>query len=462
MASQASQLHFLLFPLMAQGHLIPMVDIARLLAQCGAKITIITTPYNAARFEEVLACAMESRLQIQLFLLEFPPKEAGLPDIYQNLNMIPSSNLLPKFFSVLKINPSPLQKKAVKELIPKPNCIISYVRFPWTISIARSLQIPRISFHGFCCFSHFCMHNLNNNSKFLENISSETVSFVIPDLPGSYSYGVLVNSFEEMEPAYVKEYKKARNDKVWCVGPVSLCNKIHSDKIQRGNKSSVDEEQCLKLLDSWKPSSVVYVCFGSASHLIHSQLVELGLGLEASNKPFIWVISGWSLYEEEKWIVEERFEVRIKGRGLLIRGWAPQVPILSHPSIGGFLTHCGWNSTLEGISTGVPMVTWPLFADQILNEKLFVQVLHIAVSLGVKDPMNWGDGEKVKLVKRETIKSAVEKLMAEGEESKDRRERARKLREMENRAVEEGGSSHLNITLFIEQIKQLGSCEKTD
>ena len=108
------------------------------------------------------------------------------------------------------------------------------------------------------------------------------------------------------------------------------------------------------------------------------------------------------------------------------------------------------------------MVTWPLFAHQFLNDTHFVQVLHIAVSLGVKDPMNWGDGEKVKLVKRETIKSAVEKLMAEGEESKDRRERARKLGEMENRAVEEGGSSHLNITLFIEQIKQLGSCEKTD
>ncbi|KAL5546027.1 hypothetical protein UlMin_005714 [Ulmus minor] len=490
MAPQANQVHFLLFPLMAQGHMIPMVDIARLLAQRGVKITIVTTPYNAARFEAVLARAMESGLQIQLFLLEFPCEEAGLPDSCQNLDTLPSSQLLLNFFTALSLLEQPAEKLA-NELIPKPNCIISDMCFPWTINIARMFQIPRITFHGFCCFCLFCIKSLAD-SKFLDNISSETESFVIPDLPDRIqitkdqlpglinqkmkgvgekilaadmeSYGVIINSFEELEPAYVKEYKKKRRDKVWCVGPVSLCNKNHTDKAQRGNKSSVDEDQCLKWLDPWKPSSVVYVCLGSLCNLIPSQLIELGLGLEASNKPFIWVIRGGSKYEEvEKWIMEDGFEERIKGRGLLIRGWAPQVLILSHPSIGGFLTHCGWNSTLEGISTGVPMLTWPLFADQFLNEKLVAQVLDIAISLGVEVPTICGEEEKVRvLVKRETIKSGVQQLMDEGEQSKARRERARNLMEKAKKAVEEGGSSHLNITLLIEQIKQLGTCEQTN
>ncbi|KAL5546022.1 hypothetical protein UlMin_005709 [Ulmus minor] len=480
MAPQANQLHFLLFPLMAQGHMIPMVDFARLLAQRGAKITIVTTPYNATRFEAVLARAIESGLQIQLVLLEFPCEEAGLPESCQNLDMIPSSQLVPNFFTALSLLEQPAAKLA-NELIPKPNCIISDMCFPWTVNIARTFQIPRITFHGFCCFCLFCMKSLAD-SKLLDNISSETGSLVIPDLPDQIqmtkvqlsglfdhmmksaggkllaaemeSYGVIINSFEELEPAYVKEYKKKRGDKVWCVGPVSLCNNNRTDKAQRGNKSYVDEDQCLKWLDSWKPSSVVYVCLGSLS---------CGLGLEASNKPFIWVISAGSKYEEvEKWIVDDGFKERIKGRGLLIRGWAPQVLILSHPSVGGFLTHCGWNSTLEGISTGVPLLTWPLLGDQFLNEKLVVQVLNIAISLGVEIPTNWGEEKTVVLVKKETVKSAIEKLMDEGEESKDRRERARELGEKAKKAVEEGGSSHLNITLLIEQIKHLGTCEQTN
>jgi UDP-glucosyl transferase 73C len=174
----------------------------------------------------------------------------------------------------------------------------------------------------------------------------------------------------------VKEYRKAREDRVWCVGSISLCNNEYLDKVERGNKASIEEDECLKWLDSQQPCSVVYACLGSLCNLITSQLIELGLGLEESKKPFIWVIRGLAKNNEEleKWISEDRFEERIKGRGLLIRGWAPQLLILSHPSVGGFLTHCGWNSIIESISAGVPMLTWPLFGDQFMNEKLVVQV----------------------------------------------------------------------------------------
>ncbi|XP_062117401.1 UDP-glycosyltransferase 73C1-like [Humulus lupulus] len=485
MASQDTQLHFLMFPLMAQGHMIPMVDIARMMAERGAKITIVTTPGNAARFERVLARAIENGLSIHLVQLRFPSKEAGLPEECENFDTMPSLGCASKLFHAASMMQQPAEKR-FEELMPRPNCIISDMSLPWTINIARKFNIPRISFPGICCFCMLCLYNVHS-SKVLDNISSETERFVLPDLSDRIeitkaqlpltatssdlkefhdqrmkaeieSYGVIINSFEELEHAYVQDYKKVRNGKVWCIGPVSLCNKDELDKAERGNKSSVDEHQCLKWLDLWKPASVVYVCLGSLCNLVTSQFIELGLGLEASNKSFIWVIRGGTSTsdEVEKWIKEDGFEKRTKERGLVIRGWAPQVLIFSHPAVGVFLTHCGWNSTLEGICAGVPLVTWPLFGDQFLNEKLVAQVLKIAVTLGLEEPMKWGEEEKSGVnVKRETIKSALEEVLGEGEESKERRERARKLGEMAKRAVEEGGSSHLNMALFLEDIVHL-------
>ncbi|CAL5194109.1 unnamed protein product [Lathyrus oleraceus] len=133
--------------------------------------------------------------------------------------------------------------------------------------------------------------------------------------------------------------------------------------------------------------------------------------------------------------------------------------ILSHPSIGGFLTHCGWNSTLEGISVGVPMVTWPLFGDQFLNEKLVTQVLKIGVSLGVKVVMEFGEEEKLGIVvKKESIKETICNVMDEGdEESKERRERVSELSEIGKKAIEKDGSSYINMTLLIQDIIQLQS-----
>ena len=129
----------------------------------------------------------------------------------------------------------------------------------------------------------------------------------------------------------------------------------------------------------------------------------VGLGLEASNQTFIWVVktAGENLSELNNWLEDEKFDERVRGRGLVIKGWAPQTLILSHPSVGGFLTHCGWNSTIEGVCSGLPMITWPLFAEQFLNEKFIVQVLKIGVRIGVEVPVRWGDEEKVgAMVKR--------------------------------------------------------------
>jgi len=484
MASQDPKLHFVLFPMMAQGHMIPMIDIAKILAQHhNVIVTIVTTPHNASRYTSILARYLESGLHIQLVQLKFPWKESGLPEGCENLDMLPSLGVASNFFNSSKFLQQEVEK-LFEELTPPPTCIISDMCLPYTVHIARKFNIPRISFGGINCLYILCLHNLHVNNIMETMANNEFEYFDVPGVPDKIeiniaqmglglkgeaweqfnkdlaeaetgTYGVIMNSFEELEPAYAKEYKKVKNDKVWCIGPVSLSNIDYLDKIQRGNnnKVSIDEWEHLKWLDSQKQGSVLYACLGSLCNITLLQLIELGLALEATKIPFIWVLrEGNELEELKKWIEESGFEERINGRGLVIKGWAPQLLILSHHAIGGFLTHCGWNSTQEAICAGVPMVTWPLFADQFLNECLVVQILKVGVKIGVKSPMKWGEEEDGVLVKKEDIERGIERLMDETSECKERRKKIRELAEMAKKAVEKGGSSHSNVSLFIQDI----------
>ncbi|KAJ9695289.1 hypothetical protein PVL29_010664 [Vitis rotundifolia] len=457
MASQnCDRLHFVLLPHLTFGHLIPMIDIAKLLAQHGVIVTVITTPVNAAGLTTIIDRAVDSGLRIQLLQVPFPSVEVGLPEGCESLDRLPSRDLYGNLFIGIGMLKQPVEK-LFDELQPRVSCIIADKYLVWTDDTARRFQIPRLVFDGISCFSLLCTHNLHV-SKVHEKVS-EGEPFVVPglpdrieltraQLPGSVNtsgtdlremrnqirevelaaYGVLVNTFEELEPAYVKEFRKVRGDKVWCVGPVSLCHKENKDKAERGKKASVDEKQCFNWLDSKEPSSV----------------------------------EGKNAQEMEKILLEDGFMERTRGRGLLIRGWAPQVLILSHPAIGGFLTHCGWNSTLEGVCAGVPMITWPLFAEQFYNEKFVVQVLRIGVRVGAEFVVKWGEEEKFGVVlKREAVEKAIEQLMEEGVEGQERRKRARELGEMAKRAMEEGGSSYLNMTLLIQDIMQQVTCNQT-
>ncbi|KAG4162686.1 hypothetical protein ERO13_D01G129400v2 [Gossypium hirsutum] len=472
--NSSSQLHFVLIPFMCQGHLIPTIDIARLLADRGVMVTVITTTKNAARFSSSINGTIKSGLAIRVKQLPFPAAEVGLIEGCETVDNLPSMDLMSSFFAALSFLQQPVEKM-FEELKPRPSCII----------YDRNFNIPRIWFDGKNCFSLLCSHSLTK-SKVHEFVPqgetvlvpglSDRIEFKIAQLPGNLNpgislamkeqsekakmaeegaNGVIINSFEELETEYFESFRKVCKQNVWCIGPVSLSNKNNFDKAQRGSEALTNESQCLEWLDSWPPSSVIYVCFGSLSRQTPTQLIEVGLALEASKRPFIWVIRrGYKKEEMEKWLKEDGYEDRIKGRGLLIRGWAPQVLILSHPSIGGFLTHCGWNSTLEGISAGVPMITWPLFSEQFVNEKLVVQILKIGVGVDVEAAVQMGEEEFGAVVKKDNIMKALESLMDEGDGGEDRRKRAKYLAEMATKAVEAGGSSYLNIMLLVEYIKQ--------
>nr|WIW42770.1 UDP-glycosyltransferase [Nicotiana tabacum] len=435
------QPHFVLFPFMAQGHMIPMIDIARLLAQRGVIITILLTPSNANRFNTVIARAIETGLKIQVIDLYFPSSEAGLPEGCENCDMLASIDMMKNFFLAAQMLESQVVD-LLQELNPLPSCLISDMCFPWTTNVAKNINIPRIV---------------------LENVNSDNEYFSVPGFPDKVeltkaqlktlvdpsnseweeflgkqkkaedeAYGIVVNSFEELEPEYVKALKNAK-----------------------------DEHHCLKWLDSKEPNSVLFVCLGSLSRLRTSQMIELGLGLESSERPFIWVVTHIS-DEFRKWLNEENFEERVKEHGILIHGWAPQVLILSHPSVGGFLTHCGWNSSIEGISAGVPMITWSLFAEQFCNERLITNVLKTGVKSGIENPVMFFEEEKVETqMNKDDIKMVIERLMGEEEEAEMRRERAKKLGEIARKAVEEGGSSYLNLTKLIQDVKEQANFGKS-
>ncbi|KAL5546028.1 hypothetical protein UlMin_005715 [Ulmus minor] len=490
MASAYQKLHFVLIPFMASGHFIPMADMARLLAEHGVTVTFVTTPVNAARIKPVFDRAVQSGLLLQLIQLTVPLHEFGMPKGCEDLDLVPSRDLFNNFSAAISTLKEPVEQ-LLKEMKPSPSCIISDKQHVWLADIARRLDIPRVSFDGTSCFCLLCNNNIGK-SKVHESVP-ESKPFVVPDLPDKIeftidqlpsdfnpsskefrdfnkkrrefeeeAYGVIVNSFEELESGYVKGYHKAKGENMWCIGPVSLSNKTELDKAQRGNVAAIDGKHCMKWLDSWPKNSVVYASLGTLARLPPEQLMELGLALEESNRPFIWVLKGNRTEEVEKWIKESGFEERTKTRGLTIQGWAPQVLILSHPSIGSFLTHSGWNSTLEAICAGIPMIAWPIFTDQFYNEKLIVQVLRIGESVGAKMVVPLGNEHKFGvMVKKKEVKEAIDKVMVEGKEEEERRNRAKKLAEMAKKAVEEGGSSYLNLKLFIEDIKQLATLNCT-
>nr|AFJ52932.1 UDP-glycosyltransferase 1 [Linum usitatissimum] len=490
--------HFILFPLMTQGHTIPIIDMARLLTDRGCLVTIVTTPLNSTRFEPTIHRANNHKHNpnlhpIRLIKLTFPCEQVGLPQGYENLDVLPSPVFLKRFYDALELLEEPLESE-LQRLVQAPSCLISDRCLSWTARLAERLGIPRIVFHGMSCFSLLSALNIRKTNAHLSS-ADEYEPFLVPgmpkcfhvhvsrvQLPGSFvrlpdlddvrnkmqeaettSFGVVANTSEELEDGCAQEYQNAIGKKVWCIGPVSLRNTHNLDKFDRGNKPSIDQSLVLEWLGQRECGSVIYACLGSLCRLIPAQLIELGLGLEASGKPFIWVVkTDQRPTELEDWLVRSGFEERVKGRGLLIKGWAPQVLILSHASVGGFLTHCGWNSTAEAISCGVPMVTWPLFAEQFLNEKLVVEILSIGVRIGVESPVRWGNEETVGvMVTREAVEKAVTAIMNNsGEEGKKRKNRIKKLAEMTNKSMGDTGSSHLNLTeLIADVVKQQGATQ---
>jgi len=193
-----------------------------------------------------------------------------------------------------------------------------------------------------------------------------------------------------------------------------------------------EDLSCMSWLDEQAHGSVVYVAFGSFTLFDSNQFNELALGLDLSNRPFLWVIR-----EDNKM----EYPTEFKGHKGKIVSWAPQQKVLSHPAIACFVTHCGWNSTMEGLSNGVPLLCWPYYGDQLYNE------IHICDELKVGLGF---DKDHNGLVSRKELKTKVEQIF--NDEKIKSRSVALKGKVMNN--VAKGGTSYENLEKFVKEIKQ--------
>ncbi|KAF5751386.1 putative Glycosyltransferase [Tripterygium wilfordii] len=260
--------------------------------------------------------------------------------------------------------------------------------------------------------------------------------------------GIIVNTFTELEPTMLNSFSASGTGtpSVYPVGPIVQTKGIPNSDLDR-----VQCEKMMKWLDGQPDSSVVFLCFGSIGGFGAPQVKELALGLENSGLRFLWSLRlprplneepGSGPYTKPEEMLPDGFLDRIEGKGLILSGWVPQMAVLSHKAVGGFVSHCGWNSISESLWCGVPIATWPLYAEQKLNAFIMVKELGLAVELrGNRD-----------LVMADEVERAVRCLMDGDNEV---REKVRRMSEMAKNAVMEGGSSFNSLGLLI---KDMTSC----
>ncbi|KAL6209808.1 hypothetical protein ACLB2K_020747 [Fragaria x ananassa] len=491
MDSQADhpKLEIFFFPYILGGHLIPMIDLSRLFSSHGVKATIVTTPHNVLLFQNPILRDQQLGHAISFVTLSFPAEEFGLPNGCENELTTTNGDMFTKLFMAAMKLQDPL-RKLLSETKPKPDCLVSDRLYPWTANVTDGLGIPRIVFDGSGCFSQCVEESLRVYAPH-ERVVSEMEAFVVPGLPNKIelkrsmlpdyvksenvfthflnealegeinSDGVVVNSFYELEQAYADFFQKEMKRKTWHVGPVSLYNRSIIDKVERGIKTSIDEYSCLSWLDSREPNSVLYISFGSMPRITSAQLLEIAHGLEASDHHFIWVIGRILDYSsKEKQQVEMAllpvgFEERISKsqRGLIIRGWAPQLLILEHPAVGGYMNHCGWNSIIEGVTAGVPMITWPFSSEQFYNERFILNIIKVGISMGNEHWVPLKELPKV-TIESDKVASVVYRPMGSEEaEVVQMRKTAAEFRDKAMQAFQEGGSSYNNVDAFIQELK---------
>ncbi|XP_011028075.1 PREDICTED: UDP-glycosyltransferase 73B4-like isoform X3 [Populus euphratica] len=243
----------------------------------------------------------------------------------------------------------------------------------------------------------------------------------LDEVKGSIAY--MINTCDDLERPFIQYLTDQVEKPVWGIGPLlpelywkSAGSLLHDHEIRTNRRqSNVTEEEVIAWLDSKPLSSVLYVSFGSEVGPEMEEYPNLADALEASNRPFIWVIQSGSggcgpppqFFEGQPGAKagESYFpcdlDKKVGERGLIIHGWAPQLLILSHPSTGGFLSHCGWNSTVEAIGRGIPILAWPVRGDQNYNAKLVVK--HLKVGCMVSDDLS-------QLIKKDDIIKGVESL----------------------------------------------------
>ncbi|KAM1014267.1 hypothetical protein TB2_044105 [Malus domestica] len=439
-------LHVVVFPWLAMGHIIPFFHLSTLIAQKGHTVSFVSTPRNLSRLPRI-----PFHLSSLINLVSLPlPRLPNLPNDAESSTDVPfhKQQLLKTAFDMLQ---PPLTAFLESS---RPDWVIYDYTPHWLPATAARLGVSRAFF---CCFNAACMSYIGPPSLLINGQDGRTKAedfTVVPKwvplesdmayrlheiakwvrassgnesiTPDTVRFGVaieesdvvFIRSSEELEPEWLNLMRQLyREVKVKPVVPVGFLPPNIEEEASEFDETWGGIQEWL---DKQRVNSVVYVALGTEATLSQEELTELALGLELSGVPFFWVLrnppeSTQSVSD----MLPPGFVERVKGRGVVHLGWAPQVRILSHDSVGGFLTHCGWNSMIEGLVFGRVLMFFPMVNDQGLNARL-----GNGKGLGVEIPRNERDGSfagdsVAELVRLAMVDDSGESLRTRAKEMRD-------------------------------------------
>ncbi|TMW85460.1 hypothetical protein EJD97_023111 [Solanum chilense] len=425
---ETSQIAIVIVPYLEQGHLNPLLNLSRIISSYKLPVFFLGTSTSNR----------QAKFRLSGWnILDFPT--IRFHDLVPGSCSSVSASVMEKlgsFFTSILLLREPI-REFLQEVSStyRRTVVINDTGMSWVVQDAVSMPNTECyCFHTISAFTALSFACEATKKRLPSPVSeiiaelppkentfdSETIEYIMMQRESRDFYSVgLHNSCKEIEGVFIELLEEQRENKQWAIGPV------YPVEISK-RKSSELTHECFSWLDKQYLNSVIYVSFGSTTTLSKEQINELAFGLEQSEQKFIWVLRGADKKGGDNIENVERgsnsdlpdgFEERIKGKGVgfIEKNWAPQLEILAHGSIGGFMSHCGWNSCIESISMGVPMAAWPIHSDQPRNTVLITKVLKIGII--VRDWEN-----RYELVSAAKVKNAVRFLMdsAEGEELRRR------------------------------------------
>nr|XP_015902985.2 UDP-glucosyltransferase 29-like [Ziziphus jujuba var. spinosa] len=434
-ATQKTAIKVLMLPWLAHGHITPFLELAKKLILRNFHIYFCSSPINLNSIKPKLLIDPNFSNSIQLVELHLP----SLPDLpphYYTMKGLPP-HLLPTLEKALDMTKPELSK--ILETL-KPDLLI-YDRLPiWLPDLASSMNIQPISFiTGGAAMTSFLYHCIKcsdrqfpfpklypdfskikftqESAEYSSTDSGRDSAIGAVEMLGKSRGVVLIRTSRELEGKYMDYLYASLGKKVVPVG--SLVPDVVLD----------DEEgmDIINWLDKKEKSSTVLVSFGTECYLSKENMEEMAHGLEISNVNFIWVVrfpKGGKMKLDDG--LPEGFLGRVKERGIVVENWAPQIKVLHHSSIGGFVSHCGWGSVMESIKFGVPIIAMPMQVDQPWNARLVDEC-------GVGLEVNMDNNGKLK---GETLAKVIKQVVVEKTGEQIRR-KAKEMSEKIGRKDEE-------------------------
>ncbi|GMY32907.1 UDP-glycosyltransferase 74E2-like [Fagus crenata] len=441
------EIHILVIPYPIQGHINPILQFSKRLASKGPRVTFVTTTSIS---KSIQAHAYRS--------LHIETISDGSEEV-ENFESL--DERLKRFKSRVSQSLAKLIQKHNSSRYP-PKFIVYDSIIPWVLNVARQLGLDGAPFFTQACVVNAINYHAHQGAIQMplegSSISLPSMpSLAINDLPSFFNdtgmYAVELNlvvnqfsNFQEANWLFCNTFDKLEHEVVnWMankwpiktIGPsipsMYLDKRLEDDKEYGLNLFKPNMDACLRWLDAKEIGSVVYTSFGSLATLGEEQMEELTWGLKNTNCNFLWVFRE---AEEKKLPINFLRETAEKG---LIVSWCPQLEVLAHKAIGCFMSHCGWNSTLEALSLGVPMVAMPQCADQTTNAKFIVDVWKVGVRIKVNERG---------IVTKEEIELCIRRVM-EGEGGKEMKRNSVQWKRLAKEAMDEGGSSDKNIEEFV-------------